>query len=74
MELTHCKHSAAQAVALRSMGIGHRVRPGGTLAVFRAQAKDVPAGGSSEARPGTQDVPGGPHGPCRAASSMAMKR
>lgn len=46
VELTGRKRWDAQARALRGMGIEHRVRPDGTVAVSRAHAEQVLAGGA----------------------------
>ena len=46
-ELTGRKHHKAQASALRSMGIEHRVRPDGTVAALRSHVESVLSGVSS---------------------------
>ena len=43
-DLTHKKRSAAQVRALRGMGIEHRQRPDGTVAVLREHVLEVLAG------------------------------
>jgi hypothetical protein len=48
-ELTARMQHVAQAKALRAMGIEHRARPDGTLAVLRAHVEQV-LGGSQVAR------------------------
>ena len=44
-ELTGRIRRGAQILALRTMGIEHRVRPDGSVAVLRSHAEDVLAGG-----------------------------
>lgn len=49
-ELTGRSRRDAQARALRGMGIEHKVRPDGTVAVLRAHAEQVLAGGAGGVR------------------------
>lgn len=42
--LTHRTRSDAQVRALRAMGIEHRVRPDGTVAVLRSHVEEVLSG------------------------------
>lgn len=44
-ELTARVQHAAQAKVLRSMGIEHRVRPDGSLAILRTHVEEVMTGG-----------------------------
>jgi len=45
-ELTGRRRHDAQARTLRGMGIEHKIRPDGTIAVLRAHAEQVLAGGA----------------------------
>lgn len=47
-ELTGRVHYASQAKVLRSMGIEHRARPDGSLALLRSHVEDVMGGGQSK--------------------------
>lgn len=44
-ELTHYELRKYQAIALRSMGIEHRIRPDGSLAVLRSHVDKIMGGG-----------------------------
>ena len=48
-ELTHKKKSSAQVRALRTMGIEHKVRPDGSVAVLRSHV-DAQMGAPKEGR------------------------
>lgn len=48
VEVTHAKRRDTQIRALRSMGIEHRVRPDGTVAVLRTHVEQVFGGGTSK--------------------------
>ncbi len=41
IELTNRQRSAAQVRALRTMGIEHRIRPDGTVAILRAHVEHL---------------------------------
>lgn len=45
-ELTGRRRHDAQARTLRGMGIEHKIRPDGTIAVLRTHAEQVLAGGT----------------------------
>jgi len=50
VELTHFKLSKKQAEALRFMGIEHRVRPDGSVAVLRSHVERI-MGGNEPSKP-----------------------
>lgn len=49
-ELTARVQHAAQSRVLRAMGIEHRARPDGSLAVLRSHAEEVMSGGKHSRR------------------------
>lgn len=49
-DLTNRVQHAAQARALRSMGIEHKPRPDGSLAVLRSHVETVLSGGKESSR------------------------
>lgn len=49
-DLTGRVQHAAQAKALKAMGIEHRARPDGSIAVLRAHAEEVMSGSGQPAR------------------------
>ena len=47
IDLTHKKHRSAQICALRCMGIEHRIRPDGSVAVLRSYIEKILGAGDS---------------------------
>lgn len=47
IDLTHRRTRNSQVSALRQMGIDHKVRPDGTVAILRSHIEKVLAGGDS---------------------------
>lgn len=56
-ELTARRHRYAQVNALKSMGIEHRVRPDGSVAILRAHIVKVFDGDTASTRKTKQAVP-----------------
>ena len=56
-ELTSRVQHASQAKVLRSMGIEHKIRPDGTLAVLRAHVEKVFGGSTGPAKTKTATEP-----------------
>lgn len=48
IELTHKKKRSAQICALRGMGIEHRIRPDGTIAIMRSHIEKILGGLASK--------------------------
>ena len=49
IDLTHKRNRTAQVKALRRMGIEHKVRPNGTVAISRSHIEKVFGGNASSA-------------------------
>lgn len=57
VNLTHRQRSAAQAAALRAMGIEHKRRPDGSVAVLRAHVEQQMGLAVNAARAGVEVEP-----------------